>query len=93
MTNKTSRDIDDIRGGFVVEDRAGETVFSSGQTEAVPGAVFLASGQSREMAPFGLNRREKLMAILRTRPEELKFFFEARSITYMDGSKESRLEP
>ena len=91
MTNETGKAVDDLSGGFVIEDPEGNYLFSTGQTEAVPGVQFLGAGESREMVPFGLKRREALMEQLRTDPSGLRFYFEARSITYMDGSKESSL--
>jgi hypothetical protein len=71
-----------------MEDLEGNYLFGTGQTEAVPGAIFLASGETKEFVPYGLNRKTELMERLRTSPDSVRFFFEARAMTYMDGSEE-----
>jgi hypothetical protein len=88
ITNTTGRDIDDVRGSFIMEDLAGKYLFGTGQTEAVPGSIFLASGETKDFVPFGLSRKDELMELLRTRPDSVRFFFEARAMTYMDGTEE-----
>ena len=64
----------------------GEYVAGTGQTNAVTGQVFLASGKSLELAPYGFNRKPELMTMLRSNPESLRFFFEVREITYMEST-------
>ncbi len=88
VTNMTGRDIDTVRGSIVVERPDGEYVAGTGQTNAVPGQVFLAAGKSLELAPYGFNRKPELMTTLRTNPESLRFFFEVREITYMESTGE-----
>ena len=92
IINLTNRDIDDIRGGFRVEDKQGNYLFSSGYTEAVPGSVFLRSGERKEFTIFGLKRKPKVVQMIKKAPKSINFYFEAREIIYMDGSREDTLK-
>jgi hypothetical protein len=87
LTNRTGKDIDDVRGSIVMEDLDGKRLFGTGQTDASPGLVFLGADETKEWVPYGLNRKPEMMERLRTRPDSVKFFFEARSMTYMDGTR------
>jgi hypothetical protein len=88
ITNATGKDIDDVRGSWIIEDLDGNVLFGSGQTEAVPGSIFLAAGETKDWVPYGLKRKGELMRRLTTSPRSVRFFFEARSLTYMDGTSE-----
>ncbi len=92
IINLTNRDVDDIRGGFRVEDKQGNYLFSSGYTEAVPGSVFLRSGERKDFTIFGLKRKPKVIEMIKKTPKSVNFYFEAREIFYMDGSKEDTLK-
>jgi len=83
ITNLTGEDIDDIRGGFRMTDSEGNLLFSTGLTEAIPGAVFLARGETKETVPYGLDRKPELMEILGSNPGSVSFSFEAKSVTFM----------
>lgn len=91
VTNNTDKDIDMLRGGFQLKDSEGNFLFASGYTSAVPGDVVVKAGETIQLVPYGLNRKEALMKQLTEEPEKLQFFFSAQSITYMDGTKESKL--
>jgi len=39
ITNRTGKDIDDVRGSFVMEDLEGARLFGTGQTDASPGLI------------------------------------------------------
>ncbi len=93
MVNKTGKNIETIRGGFIVETLKGEYVASTGQTNSIPGQIFLAAGKSMQMPPYGFNRKDKLMETLRTNPDSLRYYFEVHDITYIDGVKSSPYVP
>ncbi len=93
VMNKTGKNIETIRGGFIVETPKGEYVASTGHTIAVPGQLFLAAGKSMEMPPYGFNRKEKLMQTLRTDPDSLRYYFEVHDITFLKGGKSSQYVP
>ncbi len=93
VVNKTGKNIETLRGGFIVETLKGEYVASTGQTNSIPGQIFLAAGKSMEMPPYGFNRKEKLMETLRTNPDSLRYYFEVHDITFIDGVKSSPYVP
>ena len=90
VTNGSNKAIDDIGGGFRVEDVEGNYITGSGFIEAVPGSVYLQAGETRTQVPF-VSRKPELIERLRTEPGALRFAFEARSITWADGSTEPDL--
>ncbi len=92
VTNRSGRDIDDLRGGFQAEDGEGNWLASTGFTEAVTGNVFLPAGETRDYTPFGFGDKPGLVERLRNDPAEVRFWFQAFEITYADGSKEPGLE-
>lgn len=93
LANRSGKDIQDLRGAFRAEDKEGKSLFSTGLTmEMGPGKVYIAKDSSVEQSPYGLNRKEALMGMLKADPTSLVFFFEASAITYSDGTEEERLK-
>ena len=92
LRNETGKAIDDVRGGFHIEDASGGYVFSSGYTEAVGGDIFLAKGAAEDLVPFGLNRKPAVMERLRSDPASLRVYFEVIDIVYADGTRESLVD-
>ncbi len=91
MTNIGDKDIDDIRGGIHATDAEGHSLAASGYTEAVPGSLFLAAGQTLNHAPF-LSERPKLAQLLRANPSGVVFSFAAQAITYADRTEQTGLQ-
>ena len=89
MTNRTGKAIDDIRGGFQAEDVEGNYLASSGFTIASPG-VFLEADATVTHAPF-MSSKPELIERLQSAPESVRFVFEAREITYADGTTQPDL--
>lgn len=83
VTNISNRDIDDIKAGFQIRDSENNIIYSSGQTDATPGNLFLASGDIMEYSPYGLKRKPEIMKLLQSKPDSLTFSFKIREITYM----------
>lgn len=91
VTNRTGKPIDDVSGGFMVEDADGNFLASSGLTIAVPGDVFLDVDATLEHAPF-MSPRPELTERLQAQPQSVRFAFEASKITYADGTTEPDLD-
>lgn len=85
ITNLTGRDIDDISGGFRLNDASGNVLHATGWTIGTPGMLLLAAGAEDETVPYGLSRKTELMQRLRSEPEALSFTFEVREVTFMGG--------
>ncbi len=92
ITNLTTKDIDNIRGSFKLEDTSGNYLFGSGYTSQVTGQVFLQAGQTKEFTIFGLSKRIEIVELIRKYPDNVRFFFEAKDISYMDGTVEKSLQ-
>jgi len=90
VANRTGKPIDNIRGGFQAEDLDGNYLASSGFTIESPG-VFMEVGQTLDHRPF-MNQKPELVEKLQTDPNSVRFAFEARKVTYMDGTSAEGLE-
>ncbi|HAC63429.1 MAG TPA: hypothetical protein DCF68_07785 [Cyanothece sp. UBA12306] len=92
ITNLTSKNIDNIQGSFILEDTDGNYLFGSGYTSKITGQVFIKAGDTRDFSIFGLSKRTELVELIRKSPNQVRFFFEAKEIKYMDGTVEKDLQ-
>ena len=91
VTNRTGKPIDDIRGGFMAEDSEGNYLASSGFTIATPGELFLDVDSTIHHAPF-ISKKPELIEKLESGTDSVRFVFDAREITYTDGTTEPNLD-
>lgn len=52
------------------------------------GCIFIKADKSIEGSPYGLSKKAKIMKILNSAPESLKYYYEVQEIVYSDGTTE-----
>lgn len=81
-----------MSGGFKSAGPDGYILFATGQTIAVPGEVFSKAGESTELSPYNLQKKEAPISLLRSAPSSLEVVSRVRSPTYMAGTTKTGLE-
>jgi hypothetical protein len=100
ITNNTGKDIRDIRGSFIFEDKDGNPIYSIGFTyamkrvfmkkdAAIKTGVAVVKGNTVFM---GEHKGKSVEELLKKNPDTVKVHFSANEFVYDDGTKEEKLE-